>query len=272
MDDESKDSQQTEQSQPGAEAEDRPDDGPTDDVTEGAIPADDDASVAVGSADEPDTDGPVVGEADGADAPVDGSPCAEAGEQSEAGDGAEEPEDELAELQAQAKRTHDRLLRTAADFENYRRRSRRDAQSAVALAEEKIAARFLPIVDNLERAIAHGEENGEVDDSQSLLDGVKMVHRQFLVALAECQIEPFESAGEIFDPELHEAIQQAESDVPRNTVTLEVQRGYRRGERLVRPAMVVVSSGPAGASETEDVDSAGSGDDGGLDEEAAPRD
>ena len=232
MDNDSKDSQQSEEAQAAAPPQEAQAAAPPGEVSE-----EPGGSEAAGS-------GP-----DDAPAASDQSPGESAAE-SGAEEG-QEPEDEVEALRAQAKRTHDRLLRTAADFENFRRRARRDAQSAVAQAEEKIASRFLPIIDNLERAIAHGHENGQTDDSQSLLDGVKMVHRQFLVALGECEMEPFESVGEVFDPELHEAIQQAESDAPRNTVTLEVQKGYRRGQRLVRPAMVVVSGGPAGADGTE---------------------
>lgn len=154
--------------------------------------------------------------------------------------------------QEHSERNHDRLLRTTADFENYRRRARRDLTAAVQQAEQQIVLVFLPILDNLERAIGHAEDTGAQDESaRNLLDGVKMVHKQFISSLAQHGIEPLESIGQIFDPEFHEALQQLESDEPRNTVLVEVQKGYLRNERLVRPAMVVVSKGPSTATASE---------------------
>lgn len=161
-------------------------------------------------------------------------------------------------LQQEAERKHDRLVRTVADFDNFRKRSRRELTTAIQQAEEKVALRFLPIIDNLERAISHGEEGlvrdgaGDVPGGvmMGLLDGVKMVHRQFIAALGEFEIEGFDSVGQNFDPEVHEAIQQVDSPAAKHTVLVEVQRGYRRAGRLVRPAMVVVSRGQGEGSNT----------------------
>jgi len=141
-------------------------------------------------------------------------------------------------LQQQKQETWDRLLRTAAEFDNYKKRSKRDVVDSTRRAEDRVVLDFLPIIDNLERALAHAlEEDG-------LVDGVKMVHKQFLTTLEKYDIHPFDSVGQTFDPERHEAIQQMPSDQAAGDICNELQRGYIRGDRLVRPAMVVVSSGP----------------------------
>jgi len=147
----------------------------------------------------------------------------------------------VADLQESLRANHDRMLRLAADHENYKKRSRKEASDAVRQAEEKTVEAFLPVVDNLERALAHAEAGG------GLVEGVGMVHKQFLSVLDRFGIKPLESVGQPFDPEHHEAIQQAASPLPPGTVCLEAQRGYVRGERLVRPALVVVSLGPVSA-------------------------
>jgi molecular chaperone GrpE len=147
----------------------------------------------------------------------------------------------VAQLHEASRATHDRLLRVAADFDNFKKRSRRDQQEATRRAEEKVVLAFLPVLDNLERALAHTE-----GVPGNLFDGVAMVQKQFLATLERFDIRPFESIGQTFDPERHEAIQQASSDRPLGTICQVMQRGYCRGERLVRPAMVVVSLGPAG--------------------------
>ncbi len=100
---------------------------------------------------------------------------------------------------------------------------------------------FLPVIDNLERALSHAEP------ASGLLEGVSMVHKQVLAVLERFGVTPFDSVGQPFDPERHEAIQQAASELPPGTVCQEAQRGYLRGDRLVRPAMVVVSVGPVAA-------------------------
>ena len=134
----------------------------------------------------------------------------------------------------------DRWLRTAADFENYKKRARRDIVERAKQAEDRMILDFLPVVDNLERALEHGEKS-----EGPLLDGVNMVYKQFLSTLERYGITPCEALGQAFDPEFHEAIQQMHSDLPAGTVCAVLQRGYRRRERLVRAALAVVSLGPA---------------------------
>lgn len=157
----------------------------------------------------------------------------------------------IAALQSASAHNRDRLLRTAADFENYKKRSKREATAGAKRAEDRVVLDFLPVIDNLERALTHSGSSAE-----ALLDGVKMVHKQFLTMLEKYEIKPFDSVGEPFSPELHEAVQQMPSEEPAATVCQEIQRGYLRGDRLVRPAMVIVSTGPAAADEKPDDDSA----------------
>jgi molecular chaperone GrpE len=145
----------------------------------------------------------------------------------------------IAELQEGNRGTRDRMLRIAADFENFKKRSRREQQDAVRRAEDKLVIEFLPVLDNLERALQHAES-----EASPLAEGVRMVQKQFLTLLEKSEIKPFESLGLAFDPERHEAIQQTHSDAPAGTIAQQLQRGYLRGERLVRPALVMVSLGP----------------------------
>ena len=157
-------------------------------------------------------------------------------------------------LTSASQRSHDRLLRTAAELDNFKKRSRRDLKDSVMRAEERIVLEFLPIVDNLERALDHAQE-----DTGPLVDGVRMVHKQFLSTLERYQIRPFEAVGEPFNPERHEAVQQVSSEHPANTVCHELQRGYMRGDHLVRPSMVVVSKGPSEQEAASDADAAEDG-------------
>lgn len=185
-----------------------------------------------------------------ADDPGSGAADADAGGVSpaELGDGeaAEATEEQgIAELQARAQQSHERMLRVAADFDNYKRRARKELSEARQQAENSVVVDFLPVVDNLERALAHASDSA----AEGLVDGVRMVLKQFMQTLARYDIEPIESVGSPFDPEFHEAIQQVPSEEPKGVVVSELQRGYRRGGRLVRPAMVVVSRGPSEPAE-----------------------
>ena len=167
----------------------------------------------------------------------------ESTEQAGAGDAAGEGEpDPLAIAQAEAARLRDQLLRTAADFDNYRKRSRRDVDDAERRGREELLRELLPVFDNLERAVAHAETAPDVN---SLADGIAMVRKQFLDTLGKIGIERIEALGQPFDPAVHEAIQQVETDdFEPGTVANQFQAGYRMGERLLRPAMVVVAKKP----------------------------
>lgn len=173
--------------------------------------------------------------------------AAQSAEASDSGDAVivDEPEvapDPLADAKAEAAKLREQLLRTAADFDNYRKRARRDVADAEVSAREELLKEILPVFDNLERAAQHAEN---ATDVQGLADGIKMVMRIFVDTLAKLDIHKIESVGKPFDPAVHEAIQHmASTEHPPGTVAAEVQPGYRMGERLMRPAMVVVAKAP----------------------------
>lgn len=159
-------------------------------------------------------------------------------------------EDKLAEAQAEAAKMRDQLLRTAADFDNFRKRSRREVDDAQRRGRETAIKDLLPVFDNLERASMHAET---ATDVKSLADGVRMVIRQFTDTLERMGIKRVPSVGRPFDPTVHEAIQQIEStEHPAGVVMAEVQPGYVLGDYLLRAAQVVVSKGtPGGSSPAE---------------------
>jgi molecular chaperone GrpE len=166
--------------------------------------------------------------------PEDGAP----GSTSEAG-AQEGPEVELARLR-------DRLLRTAADFDNYRKRTRRDIADAERRVQENLLNVLVQPFDNLERAAQHAES---AQDVKALAEGLKMVLRQFEDALNTVGIQRIASVGKPFDPSEHEAVQHIQTDqVPPGAVAQELRAGYRWQDRLIRPALVVVAKAPAPAA------------------------
>jgi molecular chaperone GrpE len=166
---------------------------------------------------------------------------------------AAEPADPVAELEAKVARleqekkdNYDRFLRAAADLENHRRRSKRDLDDARAEARTRVLKEMLPVVDNLERGLAHAEEAGKAGDPAAIVDGLRLVLRQFNHAFERSDVTPVDAQGQPFDPNLHEAISQVESaDQPPGTVVSVLQRGYKLGDRLLRPALVVVAKPPS---------------------------
>jgi len=133
----------------------------------------------------------------------------------------------------------DQLLRTAADYDNYRKRTRREIDDAQKRGREELIRELLPVFDNLERAVVHA---GQASDAKAVADGVGMVLKQFVDTLGRVGITRLKVVGMPFDPNQHEAIQQAETDDhPPGTVIAEVQPGYLLGDRLLRAAMVVVA-------------------------------
>lgn len=135
----------------------------------------------------------------------------------------------------------DQLLRARAEFENFRKRVARDADQNRRLAAANLIRELLPAADNLDLALQH-----VADPDDSLAQGVRMVLRQFTEALERAGLTTIPAAGESFDPNIHEAVMQQNSDdVAAGTIITEFQRGYRLGDQVLRPARVVVSSGPA---------------------------
>lgn len=155
--------------------------------------------------------------------------------------------DPLEVAKAEAAKFRDQLLRTAADFDNFRKRSRRDVEEATRKGTEKALKELLPVFDNLERATLSAEA---APDVKSVADGLRMVGKQFTSALEKLNVKRIEAVGRPFDPTQHEAIQQVESaDYAAGVVTNEVQAGYLVADVLLRAAMVVVSKGPPAAAE-----------------------
>jgi molecular chaperone GrpE len=147
----------------------------------------------------------------------------------------------LAEVQAEAGRLRDQLLRTAADFDNYRKRARRDQDDERRRGREGLLKDLLPVFDNLERAVTHAEG---AQDAKAVSDGLRMVIKQFVDTLDKSGIKRVPTVGLPFDPTRHEAIQHLESaEHPAGVVMAEVQPGYMIGDQLVRAALVVVSKG-----------------------------
>ena len=151
--------------------------------------------------------------------------------------------DPLEAAKAESAKLRDQLLRTAADFDNFRKRSRRELADMEKRAREDLIKELLPVFDNLERATAHAET---ATDVKALADGIGLVKRQFLDTLSKIGIERIKAQGLPFDPAFHEAVQQFETDehAP-GTVIHEVQAGYMQGEKLVRPSIMVVAKAKA---------------------------
>lgn len=151
------------------------------------------------------------------------------------------PADPLADVTAERDKLRDQLLRTVAEMENVRKRLQRERDEERRYAALPVVRDLLPAIDNLQRALAAGEQDRPDDP---LLAGVKMVLKQVEEVLSRHQIEPIPAVGQPFDPHLHEALQQVPSpDVPPMTVVRELERGFKIHDRVLRPSKVMVSGG-----------------------------
>jgi molecular chaperone GrpE len=148
-------------------------------------------------------------------------------------------EETLAALEAERDEHLNDLKRVAAEFENYRKRVARDQESLVARAHERLAKELLPVLDGLERALDAASRPSE-SDSSKLEEGVRLVHRELASALAREGLAEIETNGQ-FDPHVHEALLSQPSDADEGSVLEVVQKGYRLGDRVLRPARVVVA-------------------------------
>lgn len=157
--------------------------------------------------------------------------------------------DALEVMREERDRLRDQLLRVAADFDNFRKRSRKDVDDAERRGKEDVIREVLPVLDNLERAlgaVAAMPDNAGPAEVRGIAEGVKMVMKLFDDQATRMGLTRIKSVGERFDPSVHDAIQQVETDEhPAGTVMHEVAAGYRLGEKLVRPAMVIVARKPA---------------------------
>jgi molecular chaperone GrpE len=168
---------------------------------------------------------------------------------------------ELALLRSERDEAIDRWKRTAADFENYKRRAAREREEYVVLANERLIAELLPVLDDLERALDAATEHrnrsdvGKADasadgrlrqayaDEAQLEEGVRLVHRSLAALLERHGVRPIDTNGQ-FDPHVHEALLSQPSEADEGAVIDVIQKGYRLGDRVVRPARVVVAAAP----------------------------
>ncbi len=148
----------------------------------------------------------------------------------------------LEEKEKEIKENPDRLLRLAADFENYKKRAVKEKEDWTKFANEDLIKAILPFIDNLERAVNHAQK---VSDTGVLIEGVRLTLQQLLQALNRFGLSTFESVGKPFDPTVHEAMLVVETDQHEpNQVVEEFQKGYLLKDRLLRPATVSVSKTP----------------------------
>ena len=156
-------------------------------------------------------------------------------------------QDELASKIEECEALNSKYLRLAAEFENYKRLTQRDQREQIRFGNEQILKELLPVVDNMERAIKAAQMNG---GDSALVQGVELTLKQLSGILAKFGVQAIETAGLEFDPSAHQAVSYGPSnDVPANKVLDEFQKGYRLHDRILRAAMVSVSSGPAHSSE-----------------------
>jgi molecular chaperone GrpE len=154
--------------------------------------------------------------------------------------------DELKQRAAKADEHWDRLLRTTADFDNYKKRANREKQDAIKFANENLLQKLIPVLDTFDMALAAAQNQ---DALQSLKTGIAMVHQQLKAALGDAGLEEVDATGKTFNPNLHEAVSQQEtSTVPEGQVVQQMRKGYKLRERLLRPASVVVAKAPASSA------------------------
>jgi molecular chaperone GrpE len=146
-------------------------------------------------------------------------------------------EERLAALEAERDEYLNDLKRVAAEFENYRKRVLRDQKSLVARAHERLVRELLPVLDDLERALAAAEEHEEA----KLEEGVRLVHRELKAALDREGVAEIETDGH-FDPHVHEALLSQPSEAEEGSVLEVLQKGYKLGDHVLRPARVVVAA------------------------------
>jgi molecular chaperone GrpE len=167
----------------------------------------------------------------------------------EAGEGGEDEAGDVDALRGELAATEERMVRLQADFDNFRRRALKEREEAHQYGHENLVKDLLATVDNLDRAIEHARKS-DGGDFQSMLQGVELVQRELLGALANHGVSEIEAGEVAFDPNVHEAMAQQENDsVPANTVIEVFQKGYRLRDRLLRPARVVVSKPAEGGDE-----------------------
>ncbi len=145
---------------------------------------------------------------------------------------------------AKADENWERLLRTTADMDNFKKRAQREREEAIKFANESLFKKLIPILDSFDMALAAASQNQAVTP-QSLQTGVAMIHQQLRNMLLESGLEEVDASGKPFDPNWHEAVAEQESaDVPAGHVLQQMRKGYKLRDRLIRPATVVVAKKP----------------------------
>jgi len=148
-------------------------------------------------------------------------------------------EEQLAAKEKEARENWDRFLRERADLENFRKRANREKEELLNYGYKSLIEEILPVLDNLERALSHASEDG----LPALVEGIRMTHGMLLTSLRKFNVTPIESVETPFNPAFHQAMAQVPTgDYPPNTVVEEYQKGYMLKDRLLRPAMVSVST------------------------------
>ncbi|MBK7141116.1 MAG: nucleotide exchange factor GrpE [bacterium] len=145
------------------------------------------------------------------------------------------------ELKAKVAELEDKLLRMAAEHDNYRKRMARQQDELIRAANDRVFSELLEVMDNFERALQHAKEDASPN---AVLTGTEMIYGQLISLLTKHGITPIEAIGKPFDPQLHEAMMQTSSDeYPEGTVALEMGKGYQQGSRVIRHSKVGVSKG-----------------------------
>jgi molecular chaperone GrpE len=151
--------------------------------------------------------------------------------------------DAIGTTQREYDQVHDKYMRLMAEFDNYKKRATREREQFLQFANEELLKEWLPVVDNIERALRHV---GETQAPPSMAEGLSLIHKQCLDLLGRAGVTAIESVGKPFNPELHQAVAQRETaDGAEQAVLEEVQRGYVLKGRLLRPALVTVSTAPS---------------------------
>ena len=187
----------------------------------------------------------IAEEVEGADSPVAEEETAGVETDAEADDacgaGADELRQQIEALQAEKDELNDKMLRMAAELENFKKRIEREKQNAIKFAEEALLKELLPTIDNLERALAMEQTN---EDAIKLHEGVELTLKGLMSTVEKYGLSPIDSVGQPFDPNVHEALtMEASDEIPAQSIITEFEKGYYYKDKLLRAAKVVVSKG-----------------------------
>ena len=166
-------------------------------------------------------------------------------------------EEKIADLEAQVKEWHDKFLRKAAEFENYKRRTENDQFNLINYAAESFITKLLPVIDDFERSLQHIDDDNNVD---AVKEGIKLVYEKLLKVLDEQGVKKMKVKGEPFNVDYHDALMQRQDDsVPPHTILEEIEKGYLYRDKVIRHAKVIVSEETSSdESQISDADTADS--------------